>query len=327
MTSLTQVGAVFAKIEDTPGVENVPTTTGSPNDFIQALNAQYAPEFNIIDRNFLRPSLSQVPHLMGRQLATLTFTTEVFGTGTAATDTDTTAQSAATPKWADLFEGCAMAGTAVSTPAGKIYNPITASQKTMTLYCYYDGKLHKLIGAMGTFQLSATAGEIATIQWTFTGVYVAPTAAATPTPGFTNVTPPLVESCSLVVGSTLASVFVSESIGIDIGNTVTPRADANSAKGFNSMIITGRAASFTFTPEAVPEASHPFWADFASAAIKSVSFNIGTTAGNQMQVNMPNMQISGLTYADRNGIRVYDVTGRPSATETAGNDELTLKFV
>lgn len=327
MTSLTQVGAVFAKIEDTPGVESAPLTTGSSNDFIQALNAQYAPEFNIIDRNYLRPSLSNVPHLMGRQLATLTFTTEVFGTGTAADITDETTQAQATPKWADLFEGCAMAGATVSTPAGKIYNPITASQKTMTLYCYYDGKLHKLIGSMGTFQLSATAGEIATINWTFTGVYVAPTVAATPTPGFTNVTPPLVESCSLAIGSTLANVFVAESIGIDIGNTVTPRADANSAKGFNSMIITARAASFTFTPEAVPEASHPFWSDFSSAAIKSVNFNIGTVAGNKMQVAMPNMQISGLTYADRNGIRVYDVTGRPSSTETVGNDEITFKFV
>lgn len=324
MVALTQVGLITAKVETTPGVDAAPD---SATDFILALNTQYSPEFTIINRNYMRPSISGTPHLMGRQLATVTFTTEVFGTGTAAVTTDVTTQSQATPKWADLLQGCAMSGAAIASPAGKLYSPLTTAQKTVTIYCYYDGMLHKLTGAMGTFTLSAEAGQIATIQWTFTGVYNAPTAVSTPTPTFPTLSPALVESCSFVVGGTAATVFLPQNISIDIANTVTPRADANSVKGFNSMIITGRAPQLTFNPEAVPEASHPFWADFVAATGKAVSFQIGSVAGNKMLVNLPNIQISNLQYADRDGLRVYDVTAMASSTAGTGNDEFTMKFV
>lgn len=324
MPSLSQVGVVLAKIETTPGVEATPS---SADDFILALDAQYNPDFNLIQRNYLRPSISNVPHLMGRQLASLTFTTEVMGTGVAATDTSPTTQAAATPKWADLLEGCGFAGSVVSTPAGKVYAPLTNNQKTLTLYCYYDGMLHKMTGAMGTFSLSAPAGEIATINWTFTGIYVAPTATTTPTPTVPSVTPPLVEGCSFAVGGTAASVFVPQAISIDIGNGVVPRSDANSVKGYHSMIITSRAPSISFNPEQVPEASHPFWTDFAAATGKAVVFNIGGTAGNKVEVDIPNMQISNLQYSDRDGIRTYEVSGMCSTTTGTGNDEITFKFV
>lgn len=326
MPFLTQVGAVFAKIETTPGVEAAPTTTGVGNDFIQAIDAQYSPDFQMIERNYMRPSLSRTPHLMGRQLATLTFTTEVFGTGVAALTTSATTQAQATPKWADLLEGCGFLGAAVATPAGKTYAPLTSSQKTLTLYCYYDGLLHKLTGAMGTFTLSAEAGQLATIQWTFTGVHNAPVAQATPTPTFTTVNPPLVESCSLTIGGTASGLLV-QNIGFDIQNNVVPRADANSAKGFNSMYITGRNGQATLNPEQVPEATHPFWADFTSSQRKAISFNIGSTAGNKVEVSIPNAQMSGLSYSDRDGIRVYDVTLAATSTTAAGNDEIVFKFV
>lgn len=324
MPYLAQVGAILAKIETTPGVEAAPDPE---DDFILASDAQYTPDFTLIDRNYMRPSISRNPHLMGRQLATLTFTTEVFGTGTAALDTDTTTQAAATPKWADLLVGCAMVGAVVETPPGKVYSPVTGGQKTLTIYCYYDGILHKLTGAMGTWSMSAEAGQIATISWSFTGVYSAPTAATTPTVQITNVVPALVESCSFVIGGTASTVLVPANISVDMQNTVIPRADANSAKGFNSTIITSRQPTITFNPEQVPEASHPFWGDFAGATGKAVSFAIGATNGNRMLVNVPNMVISGLQYADRDGIRIYEVSGGCSTTYGAGDDEVTLKFV
>jgi hypothetical protein len=324
MVSLTQVGLVTAKIETTPGVDATPNST---TDFILALNAQYTPDFNVIERNYMRPSISRTPHLMGRQLAKLTFTTEMIGTGVAAATTDVTTQSQATPKWADLLEGCAFSGAAVASPAGKVYTPLTTAQKTLTIYCYYDGILHKLTGAMGTFTMTAKAGEICTIQWTFTGIYNDPTAISTPTPSFPSINPPLVESCSFLIGSTSSTVFVPENIAIDMQNNVVPRDDANSVKGFNSMIITSRNPQSTFNPESVPEASHPFWGDFTGAVGKALSFHIGNVAGNKMLVSLPNVQISNLQYADRNGIRVYDVTAMASSTAGTGNDEVSIKFI
>lgn len=324
MPSLSQVGVLLAKIETTPGVDPTPS---SSTDFIQALDCVYTPDFNVIERNYMRPSLSRPPHLIGRQLATLTFTTEIFATGVAAAATNPTTQAQATPKWADLFEGCAMAGAAVSSPAGKTYTPLTASQKTLTFYCYYDGMLHKLTGAMGSFTLNAEAGQIGTISWTFTGVHNAPTAVSTPSVTYSSVNPPLVESCSFVIGSTAATVFQIQNISIDIQNNVVPRADANSTKGFNSMYITGRNPQIVVNPEQVPEASHSFWADYIAATRRAITFNIGSTAGNKMEVSIPNAEIASISYSDRDGIRVYDVTLAATTTTAAGNDEFSFKFV
>lgn len=323
MPFLTQVGAVFAKIETTPGVDAAPVTTGVGSDFILASDAQYSPDFQMIERNYMRPSLSRTPHIMGRQLATLSFTTEVYGTGVAAGTGD---EDAATPKWADLLEACAFGATTASTPAGKVYSPITGNQKTITLYCYYDGLLHKLTGAMGTFVLSAEAGSIATIQWTFTGVHNDPVAEVTPVPDFPVVNPALVESCTLTLGGTTSGLLI-QNIGIDIQNNVVPRADANSAKGFNSMYITGRNGQVTINPEQVPEATHPFWGDFQGATRKALSFNIGTVAGNKVEVNLPNTQVSGMSYSDRDGIRTYDITMAAASVTGTGDDELSFKFI
>lgn len=317
MPFLTQVGAVFAKIETTPGVEAAPTTTGASNDFILAIDAQYNPDFQMIDRNYMRPSLSRTPHLMGRQLASLTFTTEICGSGVAGE----------APKWVDLFQGCAMSAAEVTDPtAGTLVSPLTGNQKTLTFYCYYDGLLHKLTGAMGTFVVSAEAGQIGTIQWTFTGVHNNPVAQVTPTPDFPIINPPLVESCTLSIGATNSGLLV-QNIGIDIQNNVIPRADANSAKGFNSMYITGRNGQVTLNPEQVPEATHPFWGDFQSSVRKAISFKIGNTAGNQIEVEIPNAQISGLSYSDRDGIRAYDITFGAASITGVGNDEITFLFV
>jgi hypothetical protein len=325
MVALTQIGVILAKLETTPGVG---VTPDSETDFIQALEVNFNPDFNLIQRNYLRPSLSQVPHIMGRQLATISFTTEVFGTGVAAADTDETTQSQATPKWADLLEACAMSGAAVSTPAGKVYSPLTSAQKTISIWCHYEGILHKLTGCMGSFTINAEAGQIATINWNFMGVYNAPVATSVPTDSVVStLAPPLVESCSFLIGGTASTVFVPGSISLELANSVIPRADANSAKGFNSMYITGRSASINFSPEAVPEASHPFWADFAGATGKAVSLNIGSTAGNQVLIAIPNMQISNLQYSDRDGIRIYEVSGAATTATATGNNEFTLKFV
>jgi hypothetical protein len=323
MVALTQIGVVLAKIETTPGVDSVPD---AGDDFIQALEVNFNPDFNIITRNYLRPSLSQVPHVMGRQLATISFTTEIFGSGVAAAITNATTQAAGTPVQAVLFEGCAMGGVASASPLGKIYSPLTSSQKTLTIYCHYEGILHKLTGCMGSWSMSAEAGQIATINWNFMGVYNAPTATSVPSVTPYDVTPPLVESCSFAIGATSSSVFIPASLTLDMGNNVIPRADANSAKGFNSMYITARAPTISFTPESVPEASHPFWTDFAAATAKAVTFTIGSASGNKLVVDVPKMQIANLQYSDRDGIRTYEVSGNAVTITGAGNDEVTLRW-
>lgn len=344
MPSISNVGALFAKVETTAGTDAVPTST----DYILAIDATYNPDMTVIERNYLRPSLSQTPHIMGMQLASLTFTTEVVGSGTANL---VGTPGAAAPTWATLFQGCAMdPGVNITNPSpwGKVYKPLTGSltnvllggngQKTLTFYMEIDGRLHKMTGSMGTFSLVGEAGQIGRIQWTFTGSYVAPTDFDNPTPapiaGATpNATvPPLIENCSFTIGSTIADKFSIQQLGINFNNSVIQRKSASFPKGFRSMFITGRSVEVTFTTEFASETDHPFWADYVAATKKSVSFQFGSAAsgatnGNTMIVTVPNAQISSLGYSDADGLRMVDVTMRASTATHAGNDEIEFKFV
>jgi hypothetical protein len=178
---------------------------------------------------------------------------------------------------------------------------------------------------MGSFTATLKAGELGTIQWTFTGVYNAPSAITTPTPTIPSTTPPLIQSLGFAIGATASTVFVPETVTFNVANNVVPRDDVNSAKGFNSMIITGRKPEMTVNPESVPEASHPFWGDFAGAVEKAIVCTIGSVAGDKFKFNFPNFQITDLKYADRSGIRVYDVTGR--ASSLSGDDEVQISFL
>ena len=48
-----------------------------------------------------------------------------------------------------------------------------------------DGVLHEMPGSFGTFEITAQAGDFATVKWTFTGSYVeAATDDPNPSPNF-----------------------------------------------------------------------------------------------------------------------------------------------
>jgi hypothetical protein len=45
----------------------------------------------------------------------------------------------------------------------------------VTIYVYYEGLLHKMLGCMGTWSLQAEAGGYAMLNFTMTGTYSTPT--------------------------------------------------------------------------------------------------------------------------------------------------------
>lgn len=312
MPILTQRALVLAKKETTAGVDAVPTA---------ALNAFYVsdPVFSVdptvLERNVTRTTFSQIPSVVGRKLASVTFSIQVHGSGTAQTD----------PKWATLLEGCGMLRTSKiavgDVPKGIEFTPSTTVQPTMTLYIYFDGILHKLTGAMGTFSMNADAGQFATIQFTFTGNYVAPTAVAMPTnAAYQTTVPPQVELAQLTFGG--SSSLVVNALTLDIANSVVPRADVNSADGFRGVRISGRNPSGGIDPEAEP--TQTFWDQMAASATLALSMQIGQALGNQLLVSAPAAQLTGVGYGDREGLRTYDLSlGFRGVT---GDDELKLFF-
>jgi hypothetical protein len=314
MPILTQRALVLAKKETTAGVDAAPTAAA--NAFYVS-DPVFSVDATVLERNVTRASFSNIPSVVGRKLASLTFSVQVHGSGTPATD----------PKWATLLEACGMLRTAIAAAtgvtAGVQFEPNTTGMSTVTLYVYFDGLLHKITGAMGTFQITSDAGQFATIQFTFTGNYIEPVAAAFPANAALQETvPPQVELASLTFGSD--STLVVNSFSFDIANNVVPRSDVNSADGFRNVRIAGRNPTGGIDPET--EVSQTFWTTMAASATSTFAMNIGQTAGNQLQISAPAAQIAGIGYADREGLRTYDLSLAFRAGSVAGNDEIKLFF-
>ena len=234
-----------------------------------------------------------------------------------------TANATVAPTWTgSLVVGDAW--TVLVLPTGVSLVPRSTAFETGTLYSYFDGLLHRMIHAMGTFSLQAEAGAFPTMNFEFSGNYVATTDTVLPTsPVFEQTLPQQVELAALTLNRN--DQLLAGGFTVDVQNTVSPRLSVNHADGYNGFRLTARNPVGTISPEATLEASHPFWADMAAAAQRAFFARLGTTRGNSVAVFGPRSQIAGVSYGDRDGLRTYDVN-LALKRGIAGDDELRFHF-
>lgn len=229
----------------------------------------------------------------------------------------------ATPTWTgNLVLGDTF--TFDAYPQGIKYLPISDDFESISLEAYFDGVKHELNGCFGTFTINAPAGEYATINFTFTGQYVSPVDDAVPTATHETTLPPIVELSKLILGDGGVFQPVVAAFTFDQNNTITPRPDVNSSDGYKGMRLTARAPSGGIDPEATLVADYNFWDLLAESTQTAFTMRIGSAAGNRILMNAPKIQYTGLTYGDRDGIRVYDAG--LNFTRDQGNDEMEFVF-
>lgn len=203
-------------------------------------------------------------------------------------------------------------------PVGIQYLPVSSGFESLTLYMYFDGVLHKLTGGRGTFRVSGEAGGYAKAEFTFTGQYVAPIDSALPTTArYERQTPAMVELSDLFLGDFGA---VCSKFDFDLGITVAPRQDVNSADGYNGVRITAREVKGNIDPEATLVADFAWWTKLAQGTVMLWRVKVGQTAGNRVFMLAPAVQVSNLGYQDRDQIRTMDVPLKLS--RWFGNDSL-----
>lgn len=309
MPILTQKALVLAKVETTAGTDAAPTNIANA---VLVMEPNFTVESDEITRSFARSDFSQFTSVYGMRRGQMTFSVEVKGSGAAGT----------APEWGVLLRGCGMNET-ISAGTSVAYAPMTDSLKTLTIWMYFDGVIHKMTGAMGTWSLSAEAGGIGKIDFTFTGNYSAPTQLALATGTFQSTTPPIVESAALAWNASASGLYAA-SWSIDMGNEVSLRKDVNSPQGLHSVYISGRTPTGGFTPEVSGALNDSFWADWAASTTRSFTAKIGATAGNITTFTAPAVQITSIGYADRDNIKTYDVGFGFRRSASTGNDELAV---
>lgn len=309
---LTRKTVVLFELESTYGTDPVPVAA---DDGIYAADVEVEPSGEVLERDYYRDTLSKASPVIGMKEAQLTFKTEIKGSGAAGT----------APKIGKLLQACAMSET-VSAGVSVTYAPVSAeaSMKSLTFYVYKDGNLHKITGARGTYVLNLEAGKYGTISWTFKGLYNDVSAAAAPSITMSEVTlPPIVYNASFTWGGYAA---VASALSIDYGNVLSRRESFNAPAGVGSFRIGDRKPQGSFNPEAVVEATHPFWGDWKNSTARALGIVIGATAGNICTINAPKCVSTGVKYSDDEGVAVYDTQFVLAENNSSGDNELSIVF-
>lgn len=409
---------LLAKIEATPLIDALPSHL---TDALLVEDPQFSTDLQVLERNFARDDLSPMAHVIGRKLASMTFTTELKGNGKVQSGDLNDA-----PMVAKLMQACGyqlnplatidrigrvfadaanpvgpeiewVAGGAPSNEQALVYTvrvatagasgvakvtvtssnqtldptnltqitltsgeplalgakggtitptwtgalvlgqtyrvvvssegieavPISADQKTVTLYMYRDGVLHKMTGSLGSFTVTAPAGEYAKVEFTFTGQYIAPVDEAIPSGAvFEETLPPIIELANLTYNSN-KDLFVNQ-FTFEQANEINPRMNVNGSDGYSGTRITARNPTGGFDPEAELVADAPFWQDMADGRTKHFFARVGKNPGNMVAIEAPGVQTSALAYGDRDGLLTYDVSWK--FARVTGNDEVRFVF-
>lgn len=310
MTLLKRVRVLAAKHETTLGTA---IAVSASDAAFNAYDVVCQGNFEFNERE-MQGSMSNLPGVIGTRGGTMSFKTELFGDGAAAS-----------PGWADtLFPACGYieatdtfspSSTAPSTTVG------TGVNHTVTIAAYTNGVKKFLAGAMGTFKITGTAGGIVVIEWTFTGVWQAPVDATILAPTYPTIIPLRFASATMTIGG--ASPGCVESFEIDAGNNVVLRPCATNASGFETAIITNRKATGKWNPESRLVATEDVYGLWLAGTEEAFSLAL-TDGTDTITIAAPQAQRMNVQEGERNGIQTDEIDWQANAV--SGDDELTIDF-
>lgn len=271
---------------------------------------------DIVSRDLIRPYLGASEQLLANTRVECTFSVELAGSGTAGT----------APQYGKALKACGLSETVVAATS-VTYAPVSSSFDSVTIHYNIDGVRHKVTGARGTFSLNASVGEIPTIDFTFTGIYVAPDDSSLPSVTYANQATPLVfKNGNTDTFALLNYSGALQSVSFDIGNSIVYR---DLVGGSKEVLITDRGANGSVTIEAPTLAQKDY---FAAALVDSglgnntdLTFQHGISAGNIVDFASTRVDIGDVSYGDQDGVAMLTIpyTAVPSTT---GNDEFSLIY-
>lgn len=300
---------LLAKQEVTYGNDPTPVNTA---DAIEAYDVALTINADMKERAPGNSDISMFPEERGKTSVELAFSTKIQGSGTAGT------RSRQDP----LFQACGMDSIVVSSTS-VTNNPLSATFKSVTIWVYIDGIIHKVVGCVGDMELDFTSGEFGVVSWTFKGIYAIPTDQAIVDPTFDTPDPEIVKAATFTFGSYAAII---EKLTFKLGNAIAERPDFNQTEGIKGYCITGRNPEGSMTVEAVlrAESNADFFSYFQNRTVKSLSFVLGGSAGNILTWTSAFCFLRAPVWGDREGQRTFELAFQ--VARSSGNDEWALAW-
>lgn len=297
---------LLLKIEASYGVDPAPAAANG----ILATNVELSPmEGDDASRDLEYPYLGAQPMIPTGLRATLSFSTELQGSGTAGT----------APAWGPIARACALAQT-VNAGVSVVYNPISSSHESVHVYFWIEATRHVMKGCRGTGVLTVDAQGIPRIRWTLTGLFVTPTEQSRVTPTLTGFIAPQVATDANTPTFSVNSVdLVLRGFSLDLGNAVEPRL----LIGREEILITNRQEAIAARVEAVPLSTlDPFTLAQAQTQV-AVSLVHGTSAGKIATIAAPTCQVMRMSGYENNQ-DVLEWPLRLTPIPAAGNDQFSI---
>lgn len=307
---LTKKALLLAKIEVTYGTDPTPVPA---SDSILVMNLVVSVPSDKLDRPVVRPSLSQIPHLIGKKHVEITFETELKGSGTAGT----------APEIDPLLRACGWDVTNVPATSDT-YDLVSTGFESCTIWAYLDGLLHKIVGCRGSVEFTGEAGAQPRLAWTFQGLYATPTdATIAASSAFDSTKGPVFMGATFTYGAYAAII---QQLSLNLNNEFYQRESVIATHGIVGIEIVGRTPGGSINPEAIIEATRPWWANWEAASGATLAVVIGGTAGNIITINSDanGCVKESIAWGDRNGVRIYDIPF--GLYGSSGDDELQLVF-
>lgn len=290
---------IAAKLETVYGQDALPT---GANDAVLVTDMNITPlDAQNIDRKVVRGGFGASEQLVGPASVKISYTVELAGSGTAGTP----------PQCGRLLRACSVAEHIYSDTAPRVeYLPVSELQESITQYYYDDGVLHKALGVMGEFSLSAKAGDIPKMAFEWTGLDGG-VAVANTTGNYSKWKKPVPMTKANVIDITLGATYLAgaltdgtryNSTGLDMkcGNQVQfdPLLSQETAD------INDRESTGSIELELTAAQEVAMAAKVKANETTSLAITIGLVAGNKVIFFAPRVQLLGWKKVDRNGKRL-----------------------
>ena len=164
MALLTRKRVILIETESSYGTD--PTPTGA--DVVLVRDLSITPQSSdVVNRDVVRPYLGASEQLLANTKVECTFSVEFAGSGTAGT----------APQFGKALKACGFAEAITDEVSGGgndtvTYTPVSTSFSSVTIHYNVDGVRHTVVGCRGSFVINAAVGEIPSIDFSFTGIYV-----------------------------------------------------------------------------------------------------------------------------------------------------------
>ena len=309
MAQLTRKRVILIEAESSYGTDPTPSAT----DVVLVTDLSITPQSSdVVNRDVVRPYLGSSQQLLANTRVECTFSVEFAGSGTAGT----------APRYGSALKACGLSET-IASGTSVTYEPISANFSSITIHYNVDGVRHIVTGCRGNVALSAEVGSIPTLDFTFTGIYNAPTDTALPSVTYGNQATPLIfKNGNTTSFQLLSFAGALQSLSFDMGNSIVYRELVGGTK---EVLLTDRAANGSVSIEAPALSSKDFFtAALSDTALGNLTVTHGTAAGNICRFSSTKVDIGDVTYGEMDGVTMLEIPY--TLVPSSANDELSIVF-